>query len=122
MTKNKYDVSTDNMALQDGKLHTKQSQDVDPTLKSIQLLKDSGQALSKDTKHVARVPQILFMQWGQEDAGDPKAYLQGRHNRDPELARKLAARLNSNEFKAFRLWDGKIASSDIIKEGNKIAL
>ena len=118
MAKN-YDVDT-RAVFADGKLHVEQSQDVEPTLNSIRAIKDSG-VVGKDTKHVARVPQVLFMKWGLEDAGDQRAYLQGRHNKDPELAAKLAARLNSNEFHQFRIWEGTVSKSDMLKEGNKLA-
>lgn len=117
MSQRNYDISTG--VLREGNtMHVQHSQDVDPTLKSIQQIKDKGD-VGKDMKHVARIPQMLFMQWAYEDCGDKMAYLEGRHNKDPELALKLAARLNSNEFKAFRIWEGNVSTSDFVKEGNK---
>ena len=69
--------------------------------------------------HAAKIPMVELLKWGVEDCGDQLAYLQGRQHRDPELAKKLAIRLNSDEFKLLRVWDGDIASSDFLKEGNK---
>jgi len=112
----------DSKKIVDGdKLHVNYSQDVTPTLESVRQARDLDGGVKEEGRFVARVPQSLFMQWGLEDAGDMLAYLQGRHNQDPELAAKLAMRLNSNEFNMFRVWEGRIATSDIIKEGNKFA-
>jgi hypothetical protein len=88
-------------------------------IKSAKVLKDGITGKKEVGYHAARIPQLLLYKWGLEDAGDQFAYIRGRHNHDPELAKKLAVRLNSSEFNAFRIWDGNIASSDFLKEGNK---
>ena len=119
MSKRNYDIDFASK-LEGNKLITHHSQDCQVQVDQVEQLKKVDGGNKSFGKHVARIPQVLFMQWGLEDAGDKLAYLQGRHNNDPELARKLAIRLNSNEFQALRVWEGDISSTDIVKEGNKI--
>lgn len=114
----KYDIDT--KVLKEGNtIHTMQEQDIDPTLESVKHLKKVDGGKKQHGYHAARIPMIALLQWGLEDAGDQLAYLQGKHNRDPELAKKLAIRMNSNEFQNLRVWEGTIGSSDFLKEGNK---
>ena len=118
MTDRNYDI--DLKMFKDGKkIITHQSQDCDKALQEIKELREVSNGKTEYGYHVAKIPMLFFYQWGLEDAGDQFAYIQGRHNKDPELAKKLAIRLNSNEFNQLRIWDGTIASSDMLKEGNK---
>lgn len=102
------------------KVVVEHSQDCQATIDSIAVAKAQGLGDRGGMKLAARIPQVLFMQWAYEDCGDKLAYLQGKHNRDPELARKLAIRLNSQEFQQLRVWEGNIAASDMTKTGNKM--
>lgn len=118
MSNRKYDI--ENKVYVDGdKVVTQHTQDCEQVVKSVNQLRHVDGGKKKYGYHAARIPQVLLMEWALEDAGDKLAYLQGKHNRDPELAKKLAVRLNSNEFQAFRIWNGEVAASDITKEGNK---
>jgi hypothetical protein len=119
MSKRKYDVDN-RVFFEEGKIISHKSQDVDPTLRSVQAIKHENGGRIGGMVHAARIPQLVLMQWGVEDAGDQNAYLQGRHNKDPELAIKFSARLNSNEFNLFRIWEGNVAASDMLKEGDKL--
>ena len=104
----------------DKKIVTEHAQDCEGIIKSVKELRETvGNRETAAGYHAARIPRVLLMKWGQEDANDQLAYLQGRHNKDPELAKKLAVRLNSNEFNQFRIWNGNVASSDMLKEGKK---
>ena len=102
------------------KLVVQHSQVVDPAIKQAKIIKDCTDGKTKYGYHAAKIPMTLLMQWGLEDGGDQLVYLQGKHNKNPELAKKLAARMNSNEFHAFRIWEGTVAASDILKEGKKV--
>jgi hypothetical protein len=119
MTDRKYDIDFASK-IENGKLITSQSQDCEPVVRSVQALKHADGGKKQFGYHAARIPQLLLMKWALEDAGDQLAYMQGRQNREPELAKKLAVRLNSNEFHAFRIWEGEVAASDMLKEGNKL--
>ena len=101
------------------KIITHQSQDCAPAIESVKTMRHIDGGKKQFGYHAARIPQLLLLKWGVEDAGDQLAYLQGRQNKDPELAKKLAARMNSNEFHEFRIWNGTVAASDMLKEGNK---
>lgn len=122
MSDRKYDVDL-KVKKQGSTIITEQSQDVDPSIRSAKAIKDATGGKTKEGMyHAARIPQIMLLKWGMEDAGDQLAYLQGKHNKDPDLAKKFAMRLNSSEFNAFRIWGGHVAASDITKEANKLAV
>jgi len=115
-----YDDTSFKIHGKDGnKIITEQSQNVDHAINGAKAIKDIHGGKTEFGYHAAKIPMVLLLKWGVEDCGDQLAYLQGRHHKDPELAKKLAIRLNSNEFKQFRIWDGELASSDMLKEGNK---
>jgi hypothetical protein len=114
----RYDIDS-RIFKQDDKIITHQSQDCTEAIKSAKVIRDVNGGKSQLGYYAAKIPMVMLLQWGQEDAGDQMAYLQGRHNKDPELAKKLAYRMNSNEFNALRVWEGNVAASDIMKEGNK---
>lgn len=101
------------------KIVVEQSQDCESAINGAKMLKNINGGKTGIGYHAARIPMVLLMKWGMEDTGDQLAYLQGRQNKDPELAKKLAYRMNSNEFKSFRIWEGEVAASDMLKEGNK---
>jgi hypothetical protein len=96
------------------------SQDCTDLIQSVKDLKHVDGGKKELGYHAARIPMLLLYKWGAEDANDQFAYIRGGHNRDPELAKKLSIRLNSNEFHQFRIWEGNVAASDMLKEGNKI--
>ena len=114
----KYDV-TNRAKIEGNTLHVNHSQEADSAILGAKAIKEKTGGKSELGYHVGKFPVTIFMQWALEDCGDKLAYLQGRHNHDPELARKFAARLNSAEFQAFRIWNGNVGASDILKEGNK---
>lgn len=119
MSNRKYDIGF-NMVKDGNKIITHQTQDCEGAIASVKHLKSVDGGKKQYGYHAARIPQLLLLKWGVEDAGDQLAYLQGRHNKDPQLAKKLAARMNSNEFHEFRIWEGTVAASDMLKEGRKI--
>jgi hypothetical protein len=114
-----YDINTH--VQKDGKkLIATSSQDVTGLIQSVKDLKHLDGGKKELGYHAARIPMLLLYKWGAEDANDQFAYVRGRHNREPELAKKLSIRLNSNEFHQFRIWEGNVAASDMLKEGNKL--
>lgn len=118
MSNRKYDIDN-KVFLEDKKMIVQHTQDCEAAIEQVKHLKNINGGKSGLGYHAARIPQVLLMEWAYEDCGNKLAYLQGKHNKDPELAKKLAVRLNSNEFNQLRIWDGNIASSDMLKEGNK---
>lgn len=99
------------------KIITQTVQDCEGTIKEAKRDRDQFGGKGSMGYHAAKIPRVLLHQWGLEDCPpNPLCYLQGKHNKDPELAKKLAIRLNSNEFNMFRIWEGTVASSDILKE------
>lgn len=115
-----YDDTATSVHQQGSQIITQHSQDVSGVLRDVQDIKQQTGGKSHLGYHAGKIPMTLMMKWGLEDAGDKLAYLQGKHNKDPDLAKKLAARLNSPEFRAFRIWEGNIAATDFLKEGNKV--
>ena len=67
-------------------------------------------------KLAARVDMASIMRWGNEDFKDPNVYFTGRSKTDPDVAAKLARRLNMVENKNFRIWEGNIGKSDILSK------
>lgn len=119
MNNRKYDDTATKIIKDGSKLHTLHSQDSTATVEHIKQLRHINGGKTEYGYHAAKLPMTALMEWAQEDCGDHLAYLQGKHNRNPELAKKLAARMNSNEFQDFRIWNGTVAASDMLKEGNK---
>jgi hypothetical protein len=119
MSNRKYDIGFE-MKFEDKKIITKHTQDVEGAIASVKHLRNVDGGKKQYGYHAARIPQLLLLKWGLEDAGDQLAYLQGKHNKNPDLAKKLAARMNSNEFHEFRIWEGTIAASDMLKEGKHL--
>ena len=112
MSRNYDDTSFDIVDTNGKSLITKQSQSADHAINGAKAIKEINGGKSEFGYHAAKIPMVLLLKWGVEDCGDQLAYLQGRHHKDPDLAKKLAVRLNSNEFKQFRIWEGELASSD----------
>jgi hypothetical protein len=120
MRNRNYDIDFEIIAKEGKKFISKATQDCEPAMKSAQALRQVDGGKKQYGYHAARIPQLLLHKWGAEDyPANPLCYLQGLHNRIPELAHKLAARMNSNEFQNFRVWGGHVAASDILKEGKK---
>jgi hypothetical protein len=119
MKNRQYNDIENKITFDDGKVITEQTQDCDHIVKSVKALKDEDGGKKGFGYHAARIPMVLLLKWAQEDCGDQLAYLQGKHNKEPWLARKLAARMNSSEFRDFRVWEGNVSASDMLKEGNK---
>lgn len=113
------DTSFDIVDTNGKKFVTKQSQDCEHAVNGAKAIKEIHGGKTEFGYHAAKIPMVMLLKWAAEDCGDQLAYLQGRHHKDPELAKKLAIRLNSDEFQQLRIWDGDIASSDFLKEGNK---
>jgi hypothetical protein len=114
-----YDIDV-NVKTDGKKVIASSSQDCTGLIQSVKDLKHVDGGKKALGYHAARIPMLLLYKWGAEDANDQFAYVRGRHNREPELAKLLAIRLNSNEFHQFRIWEGNVAASDMLKEGNKI--
>ena len=110
----KYDVDIATK-VEDGKLGVAQSQDVTSAILGAKELKKVDGGNKGEGKHVAKIPILLLYKWAKEDCGDQFAYVRGRHAKEPDLAAKFMRRLNDLENKDFRVWDGKIATSDIYK-------
>ena len=101
--------------VKDNQIHTTQSQDADSAINGARELKKIDGGNKQEGKHVAKIPILLLYKWAKEDCGDQFAYVRGRHSKEPDLAAKFMRRLNSMDNKDFRIWDGKLAVSDIIK-------
>lgn len=68
---------------------------------------NDGYSESREIRRVARIPYIVGLKWLNEegwwfmDAG-----------KDPDVAKKLAAKLNSNEYLYLRTAEGQVGVSD----------
>ena len=120
MLNRKYDDTVTILKKDGTKYLTNTVQDCEGILKEVRKAKDINGGRGDLGYKAASIPQVMLHRWGAEDCPtDPLCYFKGRQNRDPELAKKLAKRLNSSEFRDFRIWEGTVASSDFLKEGKK---
>lgn len=97
-------------------LVTHQSQDADSAINGARELKKIDGGNKQEGKHVAKIPILLLYKWAFEDCGDQFAYIQGKHSKDPDLAAKFMRRINSVENRDFRVWEGNLGISDLIKK------
>ena len=114
MMSRKYNVNLQTKVV-DNSIQAHSSQDADSAINGARELKKIDGGNKQEGKHVAKIPILLLYKWAQEDCGDQFAYIRGRHSKEPELAAKFMRRLNSMDNKDFRVWDGRLAVSDIIK-------
>lgn len=86
----------------DNQFTIKSVADVEPVVEAVKHLRDTsndGRSASGDLYHVARVPMILVRKWNREYGCDVTL------KENWELFKRL---INSPEFKAFRIYQGKI--------------
>lgn len=94
------DLKTTGLITEDGKVYHRESQDVDPVLKHVEYLRETGQTGDKEMRHAAKIPWIVSENWR-------KARGISFHEMmaNPAIA---AAFLNSPEAAPYRIWKGKI--------------
>jgi hypothetical protein len=75
-------------------------QDVEPILESCASLRAVGAVGSSEMKHAIRLPQVLVEKYINEHGITPHEF-----EVNPEHLRRM---INSPEFSAFRIWQGRI--------------
>ena len=88
------------IALQDGALITGTSQDCSPIVEHAKALRNEGFHGSSDMRLAARVPLVIVEKYCNDKGITFQEFSQGQ-------AHKVAF-LHSPDYKAFRIWEGKL--------------
>lgn len=85
------------------------TQDTTPILERNKAMRthNDGYSQSKELRRVASIPYIVGLKWLNEEGW---WFLDA--DKDPGVARKLAAKLNSNEYEHLRTADGRVGVSN----------
>lgn len=97
------------MVEEDGKTRFAASQDVTPILernKAMQTHND-GYSDTRELRRVASIPYVIMHKWLNEEG-----WWAMDADKDPDVARKLAAKLNSSDWAYLRTASGHVGVSD----------
>lgn len=102
-------VTTFHTHVDSGKHTIVSRQDLAPIMREVARLKelDSQKPKFSSNRIVAQVGVVELDRWGKEDGINYFGLL------DKDQSLKLYRRLNSNEFKKFRVWEGKLGKEDV---------
>lgn len=103
-------AGVDHWMIQDGKdTRFAATQDVAPMLEQNKAAQNhnDGYSASRELRRVASIPYAVGIQWLNEEG-----WWFMDADKDPDVARKLAAKLNSSEFMYLRTAPGRVGVSD----------
>jgi hypothetical protein len=85
------------------------TQDVAPILEQNKAMAthNDGYSPSRDLRRVASIPYVVMHKWLNEEG-----WWAMDASKDPDVARKLAAKLNSSEYAYLRTAEGRLGVSD----------
>lgn len=97
------------MVEEDGKTRFAASQDVSLVLErnKAERLHNDGYSPSRELRRAARIPYIVGIKWLNEDG-----FWFMDLDKDPDVARKVAEKLNSSEYAYLRTSDGHLGVHD----------
>lgn len=92
-----------------GKIHFAIQQDVAPVLERNKRMvtHNDGYSKSREFRRVASIPYSIMYKWLNEEG-----WWALDADKDPDVAKKLAAKLNSNEFEHLRTAEGRVGVQD----------
>lgn len=93
-------MKTVDVVHQDGLIYHKEAQDVEPIMKHVRFLRESGQTGDKEMRHAAKIPVSVSENWR-------KARGLSFHEFMANPAHATAF-LNSEEARPYRIWEGKV--------------
>jgi hypothetical protein len=94
------DLKTVDVVTQDGVVYHKEAQDVEPIMRHVKYLRDSGQVGSSELRHAAKIPWAVSEEWRKKRGISFHEMMS-----NPAHA---AAFLNSEEARPYRVWQGKV--------------
>jgi hypothetical protein len=103
-------AGVDHWMLQDGnQTRFAATQDVAPMLERNKQMAshNDGYSASRDLRRVASVPYVVGIKWLNEEG-----WWFMDADKDPDVAKKLAAKLNSSEYMYLRTAEGRVGVSD----------
>lgn len=97
------------MVEEGGKTHFAASQDVAPILERNKAMAthNDGYSQTRELRRVASIPYAIGLKWMNEEGW---WFMDAGH--DPDVARKLAAKLNSSDYRYLRTAEGRVGVSD----------
>lgn len=93
------ELKTVNVVEQDGVIYHQEAQDVEPILRHVKYLRDTGQTGDKEMRHAAKIPWAVSEAWRKARGLTFHEMLA-----NPAIA---TAFLNSEEVRPYRIWQGQ---------------